>query len=169
MLEAVAKLAGEYNVVYRLDRSRLCRLAESPLGHLLPLASHRRPPAIRAITAGNRYSDGTTMRRFRAAKIVLNGAIDMARARIGAICVALRRWGADRCCSRTHGNYPEGMRDGETIVTYNSPEHAVRADQDLARGFRERLAIARAGHEMVSTRYSKEAQWQRFEALVASI
>jgi hypothetical protein len=33
----------------------------------------------------------------------------------------------------------------------------------------ERLAIARAGHEMVSTRYSKEVQWQRFEALVASI
>ncbi len=23
------------------------------------------------------------------------------------------------------GNYPEGMADGETIVTYNSPEQAV--------------------------------------------
>jgi len=30
-------------------------------------------------------------------------------------------------------------------------------------------SIARAGHEMVSTRYSKEVQWTRFEALVASI
>jgi hypothetical protein len=32
-----------------------------------------------------------------------------------------------------------------------------------------RLRIARAGHEMVSTSYSKEAQWKRFEALAASI
>jgi len=30
----------------------------------------------------------------------------------------------------------------------------------------KRLLLARAGHEMVSTRYSKEAQWKRFEALV---
>jgi hypothetical protein len=33
----------------------------------------------------------------------------------------------------------------------------------------KRLSIARAGHEMVSTCYSKETQWKRFEALVASI
>jgi hypothetical protein len=33
----------------------------------------------------------------------------------------------------------------------------------------ERMSIARAGHEMVSTRYSKETQWKRFEAIVASI
>jgi hypothetical protein len=32
-----------------------------------------------------------------------------------------------------------------------------------------RLRIARVGHEMVSTRYSKEVQWKRFEALAASI
>lgn len=29
--------------------------------------------------------------------------------------------------------------------------------------------MARAGHEMVSTRYSEEVQWKRFEALVAPI
>ena len=32
-----------------------------------------------------------------------------------------------------------------------------------------RSGIAQAGHEMISTRYSKEVQWKRFEALVASI
>ena len=77
ILEAVAKLAGEYNVVYHLDRSRLCRLAESPLGRFLPLAKHRRPSAIRAITQepifGRDYYEVLS-----AAKIVLNGAIDMA-------------------------------------------------------------------------------------------
>ncbi len=67
------------------------------------------------------------------------------------------------------GNYPEGMRNGETIATYNSPEDAVRQIRTLLEVSRKRLEIARAGHEMVSTRYSKEVQWRRFEALVASI
>ena len=67
-LEAVAKLAGEYNVVYHLDRSRLCRLAESPLGQFLPLAKHRRPPAIRAVTR-SRNSAGTIMRCCRRPKL----------------------------------------------------------------------------------------------------
>ena len=67
------------------------------------------------------------------------------------------------------GDYPDGMRDGETIVTYNSPEQAVNRIETLLEDSERRLRVARAGHEMVSTRYSKEAQWKRFEALVASI
>jgi len=41
VLEAVVALADRFNIAFHLDRSRLCRLAESPLGHLLPLARHR--------------------------------------------------------------------------------------------------------------------------------
>jgi hypothetical protein len=63
VLEAIAKLAGEYDIVYRLDRSRLCRPAESPLGQFLPLAAHRRPPGIRAITQEPLFGE-TIMRRF---------------------------------------------------------------------------------------------------------
>jgi hypothetical protein len=43
ILDAVANMAGDHNIVFHLDRSRLCRLAESPLGWLLPLAEHQRP------------------------------------------------------------------------------------------------------------------------------
>ena len=100
VLEAVAQLAGEYNIVYHLDRSRLCRLAESPLGHFLPLARHRRPPAIRAITQeptfGRDYYEVLS-----AAKIVLNGADRHGRR--GSRKYALLR-GAGRpepCCFRT--------------------------------------------------------------------
>lgn len=55
------------------------------------------------------------------------------------------------------------------MVTYNSPEHAVRQVKMLLEIPEQISNIARAGHEMLSTRYSKEAQWKRFEALVASI
>jgi spore maturation protein CgeB len=61
------------------------------------------------------------------------------------------------------------MSNGHTMVTYNSPEHAVRQVKMLLEIPEQISNIARAGHEMLSTRYSKEAQWKRFEALVASI
>jgi len=57
VLEAVAKLAGEYKIVYHLDRSRLCQVAESPIGRFLPLTRHRRPPAIRAISKATEPDD----------------------------------------------------------------------------------------------------------------
>jgi hypothetical protein len=166
-LEAVAKLAGEYSIVYHLDRSRLCRLAESPLGQLLPLARHRRPPAIRAITEAPKF--GLDYYEVLAnAKIVLNGAIDISGEDRGNMR-CFEALGAGSLLLSDQGNYPEGMSDGQTIVTYRSPEHAVQQVRTLLDGADERLAIAHAGHEMVSTSYSKEAQWKRFEALVASI
>ena len=167
VLEAIAKLAGEYNIVYRLDRSRLCRLAESPLGQFLPLAAHRRPPAIRTITQkpifGLDYYEALS-----AAKIVLNGSIDMAGADRGNMR-CFEALGSGSLLLSDDGNYPEGMKDGQTIATYSSPEHAVRQIRALLEASEDRLGIARAGHEMVSTVYSKQAQWERFEALVASI
>jgi glycosyl transferase family 1 len=167
VLEAVAKLAGQYNVVYHLDRSRLCQLAESPLGHFLPLARHRRPSAIRGITKapifGRDYYEALS-----AAKIVLNGAIDMAGADRGNMR-CFEALGVGALLLSDEGNYPEGMRDGQTIATYNSAEQAVRLVRILLEASEKRLSIARAGHEMVSTRYSKEAQWERFQMLVASI
>ena len=77
--------------------------------------------------------------------------------------------GAGSLLLSDEGDYPEGMSDGQTIMTYRSPGHAVQQVEILLDASQRRLAVARAGHEMVSTRYSKEAQWKRFEALVASI
>ena len=39
ILEAVSSLRERLNIIFCLDRSRLTRLAESPIGHVLPLAS----------------------------------------------------------------------------------------------------------------------------------
>ncbi len=167
VLEAVATLAGRFNVAFHLDRSRLCRLAESPLGYLLPLAKHRRPPAIRAVARppifGLDYYEALS-----AAKIVFNGAIDMAGKDRGNMR-CFEALGAGCLLLSDEGNYPEGMKDGETIVTYRSAEHAIEQIKALLDQPARRAEIARAGHEMVSTRYSKDVQWQRFEALVASL
>ncbi|MBV9564984.1 MAG: glycosyltransferase [Bradyrhizobium sp.] len=167
VLEAVARLAGEFDIVYHLDRSRLTRLAESPLGRLLPLAEHRRPSPIRAITRepvfGRDYYD-----MIAQAKIVLNGAIDMAGADRGNMR-CFEALGGGALLLSDQGNYPEGMTAGETIVTYGSPQEAVERIRGLLADPEARERTARAGHAMVSTRYSKQIQWQRFEALVASI
>lgn len=167
IMENVAKLADQYNISFHLDRSRLCTFAESPLGQLLPLANHRRPRAIRKITKeprfGRDYYD-----LLSNAKIVLNGAIDMAGADRGNMR-CFEALGSGSLLLSDDGNYPEGMMDGQTIVTYSSSEEAAEKIQALLEDPKKRSSIARAGHEMVSNRYSKEAQWERFETLVGSI
>lgn len=167
ILETIAALADRYEVVLHLDRSRLCRLAESPLGYLLPLARHRRPPAIRAV-AKNPVFGLDYYEAISSAKIVLNGAIDMAGEDRGNMR-CFETLGGGALLLSDEGSYPEGMKDGETIVTYRSAEHAVSQVKAFLEADERRLGLARAGHEMVSSRYSKEVQWQRFEALVASI
>lgn len=167
VLEAVAALAKTYNIAYHIDRSRLCALAESPLGRLLPLASHRRPGSIRSIARapifGLDYYEALS-----SAKIVLNGAIDASgRDRGNMRC--FEALGAGALLLSDDGNYPEGMVDGQTMVIYQSPEDAVRQIDRLIRATGEREETARAGHRLVANSYSKEVQWKRFEELVASL
>jgi len=167
ILEAVAELADEFNIVYHLDRSRLCRLAESPLGRLLPLAEHRRPRAIKTISRepifGRDYYEALST-----AKIVLNGAIDMSGPDRGNMR-CFEALGSGALLLTDDGNYPNGMTDGQTMAAYTSPAHAAAQVRALLEAPETRLNVARAGHEMVSTCYSKEVQWKQFQALVASI
>jgi glycosyltransferase involved in cell wall biosynthesis len=167
VLEAVAGMADAYNIVFHLDRSRLCRLAESPLGRFLPLAKHRRPAAVRAVATGAIFGRDY-YEVLSSAKIVLNGSIDMPNADRGNMR-CFEALGSGSLLLTDEGNYPQGMTNGATMVTYNSPEHAVSQIRMLLEAPGLRSSIAHAGHEMISTRYSKEVQWKRFEALVASI
>jgi Glycosyl transferases group 1 len=167
VLEAVANISGDTQVAYYLDLSGLCRLAESPLGRLLPLAKHRRPQAIRKITRkpifGRDY-----YAVLSSAKIVLNGHIDMPSADRGNMR-CFEALGSASVLLTDEGNYPVGMNDGSTMMTYRSAEHAVEQIKTLLEEPLRISAIARAGHQMLLTRYSKEAQWKLFESLVASI
>ena len=157
---------GKYNIAYHLDRSRLCRLAESP--DRMAFAACKAPKAC-----GGCGDRAAARLRARLLRRVVGGQdraerLDRHGRRNAATCAVSRLWGAGLSCCPMRG-YPEGMDDGETMVTYGSPDDAVEQIRTLLGTPQPRLTIARAGHEMVSTRYSKEAQWKRFEALVASI
>jgi hypothetical protein len=167
VLEALAALSDRYSVAFHLDRSRLCRLAESPVGYLLPLARHRRPQAIRTVAKAPIFGLDYYA-ALSAAKIVFNGAIDMAGDDRGNMR-CFEALGGGCLLLSDAGNYPEGMQGGETMVTYESAPHAVEQVEALLAEPGRRAAIARAGHEMVALRYSKQVQWQRFQALVASL
>jgi len=164
ILRAVGRLADQFEIVFHLDRSRLSRLAESPLGFLPPLARHRRPEDVRSVSHPPVF--GLDLyRALSQAKIVLNGAVDMARDERGNMR-CFEAMGCGSLLLSDQGKYPDGMVPGRTLSTYESPTDAVTQVQRLLADVNQREAIAREGHKMVSTQYSKEIQWLRFQELL---
>lgn len=163
LLEAVAALQNEHLVRFHLDNSRLTRWAESIPGRLLPLARHRRPDVIRAVTQPPVF--GLDLYRALAnAKIVLNGAIDMAGQDRGNMR-CFEAMGCGCLLLSDEGNYPAGMIAGVNLVTYSTPVAAVGMIRQLLRNDEPRSRIAKAGTQMVARDYSKARQWDRFVSL----
>lgn len=165
VLEAVGRLAKTYRVVFHLDRSRLTRWAESRPGRWLPLTSHRRPQEIRSVTAEPVFGCDLYA-AVGAAKVVLNGAVDMAGEDRGNMrCFEAMGCGAAMVSDA--GRYPDGMVDGDTMLTYETSDQAVATIHAVLEASVRRLEIARRGHAMISTRYSKQTQWAAFVALAS--
>ena len=166
ILDAVARLAPGVKVRYHLDLGRLTKLAELPLlGRYGSLASHRRSPEVRAITAPPIFGRDL-YRALGDSKIVLNAAIDMAGDERGNIrCFEALGCGALLVSDK--GSYPAGMSDGATIATYEDAADATGLVLRLLESVESRQRIASDGHEMLVQRYSKEAQWAAFEALAS--
>lgn len=165
VLEAVARLRGRLNVVLRLDQSRLTRFAESPIGRLLPLSRHRRPPEIRCASAGPVFGR-TLYECLSHAKVVLNGAIDMAGPDRGNMR-CFEALGCGSALVSDTGNYPQGFVSGGTLLTYGTAQEAVSKIEDLLANAALRRRISDEGHRMIRSMYSKEAQWMRFQQLGA--
>lgn len=164
ILEAVARLAGRWRVRFCLDRSRLTRLAESPLGLLPPLAKHRRPAAIRRV-AGDGVFGLDLYDALSQAKIALNAAVDMAGNERGNMR-CFEAMGCGSLLLSDDGLYPRGMDPGRTLVTFRDANDAVRQAEALLTGPAEvREGIARAGFEAIGREYSRDRQWQAFVAL----
>jgi hypothetical protein len=165
ILEQVASLANTRQVVYRLDASRLTRLAESPLGRLLPLRKHRRPVAIARISKapvfGRELYD-----LIGKSKIVLNGAIDMAdRDRGNMRCFEAMGCGA--LLVSDDGKYPEGMEQDVTMRTYASAGQAADVISESLDHWPHSAEIAMRGRSRISEIYNKSSQWISFVDLVA--
>lgn len=164
LLEAVAGLRGEMTVRLHLDRSRLTRLAESPLGIAGPLAKHRRPRGVRTVARPPVFGRDL-LAALASARIVVNGAIDMAGGDRGN----MRVWEALGCGTAMVGDvgrYPDGLEAGRDFLSYATPEEAVEQVRALHAAPARCDAIARAGHHTIATRYSKVLQWQRFQEIV---
>ena len=164
ILERVASLADTRHVVYCLDASRLTRLAESPLGHLLPLRKHRRPDAIAKIAKPPVFGR-QLYELIGRSKIVLNGAIDMAGEDRGNMR-CFEAMGCGALLLSDAGNYPKGMTAGVTMETYDSAEQAVA----LALACIDNAAsaeMAARGRAEITKIYTKSSQWSQFVDLVA--
>jgi glycosyl transferase family 1 len=164
LLQAVARLGERYKIVFHLDRSRAVRLAETPLGLLGPLSRLRRPPPIRAVARPPLF--GRALHEaLGSAKIVLNGAIDMAGPERGNVR-CFEALGAGCLMVSDEGIYPAGFEPGQTFLSYQNAADASAALRDALEGWGDSARIAAQGHRMVAARYSKERQWESFEALV---
>lgn len=165
LLEAVTELSSRHVVALHLDRSRLTRLADTPLGRFGPLASHRRPDGIRAAARGPLFGRDLYA-ALSQSKIILNGAIDMAGVERGNMR-CFEAMGARAALVSDEGIYPSGMEPGRTLVTYRTPSEAVATLGTLLMDKARREEIAADGNEMLRRRYSKAAQWAAFQAIAA--
>jgi Glycosyl transferases group 1 len=164
ILDAVARLRNRHRIVFHLDRSRMTALAESPLGLIGPLRPHRRPADIRALSSPPVFGRDLYA-ALSQAKIVLNGAIDMAGPDRGN----MRCWEAMGCGAlllSDVGNYPDGMTNDKTMLTYNSAVGVVDQIERALVASSLATNISRAGTEMLCKDYSKDIQWQEFQKLI---
>jgi hypothetical protein len=164
ILERVASLADTRHVVYCLDAARLTRLAESPLGRLLPLRKYRRPNEIAKIAKPSVFGR-QLYELIGKSKIVLNGAIDMAGEDRGNMR-CFEAMGCGALLLSDAGNYPQGMIAGVTMETYGSADQAL----ELASTYPDNRAsaeIATLGRRQVSEIYTKHSQWSQFVDLAA--
>lgn len=167
LLEVVARLQDRYRVEFYLDRSRLTRLAESVPGRLLPLARHRRPRIIRRISQPGVFGK-ELYTALSGAKIVLNGAIDMAGEDRGNLrCFEAMGCGALMVSDR--GTYPDGMLEGVTMLNYENPTDAAQVIQRALEAPQRVREISRNGWRLMQVTYSKTRQWQQFHDLVGSL
>jgi hypothetical protein len=167
VLEAVAAQGSEMNIVFHLDRSRLTRLAESPLGRFLRLKKHRRPTEICRVTADPVFGLDLYA-AISKAKIVLNGAVDMAGNDRGNMR-CFEAMGCGALMVSDTGRYPEGMIGEQTMLTYSSPQQAIETIRLALSNITSANEVARRGYQLVSEKYGKDAQWNRFTNLVSSI
>lgn len=166
VLEAVAGMRHDCKVVFHLDRSRLTRLAESPLGQLLPLGEHRRPQDIRAVTAEPVFGRDLYAAISRA-KVVLNGAVDMAGDDRGNMrCFEAMGCGALMVSDK--GSYPEGMVNGKSMLNYADPHEAANVISHALTDPARLAEVAASGLASMREHYTKQKQWLAFEKLVAT-
>lgn len=167
VLERVAGLAQDRHIVYCLDASRLTRLAESFVGQFLPLQKHRRPAAVAKIARSPVFGR-QLYELIGKSKVVLNGAIDMAGPDRGNMR-CFEAIGCGALLVSDEGNYPGGLRNEETMLTYSNNESCVRQIERCLSVWAKVQEIAEDGRRVIGEAYSKDRQWLAFQDIVARL
>jgi spore maturation protein CgeB len=128
---------------------------------------HRRPADIVAVHQEPVFGRDLYL-ALSQAKIVLNGAVDMAGEDRGNMR-CFETMGCGALLVTDAGNYPAGMAHGITMRIYEDLPGVVRAIESQVADESVRSAIAARGHELVRERYSKARQWQAFQDLVSEL
>lgn len=165
MLEAIARLRERMTVVMHLDVSRYTRLAETPLGWVGPLRRDRRSRDIRKVAKAPVFGRDL-LNAIGNAKIVVNGAIDMAGPDRGN----MRVWEALGCGAAMisdAGRYPDHLRDGSEFESYSTKQELVEKLIALVANDHKRIEMALLGHQAIAQKYSKSWQLEQFAALAS--
>jgi hypothetical protein len=164
IIERIANLPPAYRV-------RICLLQSGPtkVASLLPswmpfTGRYALPTAIRRRAASPAFGR-ELYELISRAKVVINGAIDMAGADRGNMR-CFEALGLRTLLLSDEGIYPAGMEAGRTIETYESADEMDSKIHSLLADPERRCRIANAGYEMICTSYSKEEQWRQFLQLV---
>jgi Glycosyl transferases group 1 len=167
IVEALSALPSNIRVALNLNFDRLTQLANTPLGLVPGLQTHRVPTNVRRINQDPLF--GVAMyKQLASAKIVVNCAIDVAGADRGNMrCFEAMGCGALLVSDK--GSYPPGMVDGETMVTYSTPTELVETIAALLQDEPKRARVAAAGLELARSRYGKAAVWKQFQSLVSKV
>ena len=147
---------------FHLEDGRLTQLANK-MPFMFGLRRHSHPPEIRAIRSGPVYGRDL-YKALASARIVLNGAVDMAGLDRGNMR-CFEATGAGGLLLTDAGDYPPGFIDGKTMLTYSSPEEIPTLIKSALRDPDRSRMIANAGREMVRKIYSKRKQWLLFQEL----
>jgi hypothetical protein len=167
VLDLVASMRRRFEVVLCLTLSRGTRLAESRMLRSLPLNVHRRPPDTSAVTQLPVFGRDLYM-MLGQAKVVLNGAVDMAGADRGNMR-CFEAVGCGALMVSDEGNYPPGFVDGRTMMVYKTDDEVAGVIEDALQHSGRSRGIAVEAQEMVRTQYSKAKQWSEFKDLVARL
>jgi spore maturation protein CgeB len=99
---------------------------------------------------------------------VFNAAVDFS----GKYKVNMRNYETLGCAAHLisdEGIYPDGFANNEHLTMYRSFEDFIEKAEYFVKHPSVSRHIALQGNSMIKKKYSKEAQWQRFQEIVASI
>jgi len=161
ILDRIAKMHPEWNIVYCLTTSKRTRIANTLQGIFSILSEFKQSPDLQRVLRPPVYGRALHS-MLRNAKIVLNAHGEIAGIERGNMrCFEATGCGALLVSDR--GQYPKGFDAGRNYIDYATPDEAKQKISYILKNCDERHHIAASGMHLMRTHYSKSQQWIDFK------